>query len=66
MITCFLVVIEKELVSVSAERQKEIEKLQEITTSLSLQPQERDKQIEELNRNLKGKYYRIHIITWSE
>ena len=65
MITCFLIVIEKELVSLSAERQKEIEK-QEITTSLSLQPQERDEQIEELNQNLKGKYYRIHIITWSE
>ena len=50
----------------SAERQKEIEKLQEITTSLSLQPQERDKQIEELNQSLKGKYYRIDTIIWSE
>ena len=48
--------------SVSAERQKEIEKLQEVTTSLRLQLQERDEQIEELNQSLKGKYYRIDII----
>ena len=54
--------MEKKLVSVSAERQKEIEKLQEVTTSLTLQLQERDEQIEELNQSLKGKYYRIDIL----
>ena len=45
----------------SAERQKEIEKLQEVTTSLSLQLQERDKQIEELKQSLKGKYYSMYM-----
>ena len=54
LITCFLLVIEKELLSVSAERQREIEKLQEVTTSMTLQLRERDKQIEELKQNLKG------------
>ena len=61
MITCFLLVIEKELVSVSAERQKEIEKLQEVTASLTLQLRERDKQIEELKQSLKGNYYSMYM-----
>ena len=41
----------------SAERQNEIEKLQEVTTSLTLQLRERDKQIEELKQSLKGNWY---------
>ena len=53
----FLLVIEKELVSVATERQKEIETLQEIITSLTLQLRERDKQIEEIKPNLKGNWY---------
>ena len=40
--------------SESAERLKEIEKIQEITTSLTLQIQERDQQIEKLKQSLKG------------
>ena len=43
------------------ERQKEIEKLQEITTSLTLQLQERDEQIEELKQSLKGNYYSMYM-----
>ena len=46
---------EKELMSVSIEKQREIETLQEIITSLTLQLGERDKQIEELKQSLKGK-----------
>ena len=57
MITCFLLVIEKELVSVADERQKEIEELQEIITSLTLQLRERDKQNEEIMQRLKGNWY---------
>ena len=45
----------------SAERQKEIEKLQEVTTSLTLQLRERDKQIEELKQSLKGHYYSMYM-----
>ena len=45
----------------SAERQNEIEKLQEVTTSLTLQLQERDKQIEELKQSLKGKYNSMYV-----
>ena len=47
--------------SVSAERQKEIRKLEEVTTSLMLQPQERDEQIEELKQSLKGNYYSMYM-----
>ena len=61
MITCILLVIEKEFVSMAAERQKEIEKLQDITTSLTLQLQERDEQIEELKQSLKGNYYNMYM-----
>ena len=50
----FIIVFEKELLSVSVERQREIETLQEIITSLTLQLRERDKQIEELKQSLKG------------
>ena len=44
----------------AAERQKEIEKLQDITTSLTLQLRERDEQIEELKQSLKGNYYNMY------
>ena len=47
-------VFEKNILSVSAERQKELETLQEIITSLTLQLRERDQQIEELKQSLKG------------
>ena len=49
--------IEKNILSVSAERQKELETLQEIITSLTLQVRERDQQIEELKQSLKGNWY---------
>ena len=49
--------IEKNILSVSAERQKELETLQEIITSLTLQLRERDQQIEELKQSLKGNWY---------
>ena len=49
--------IEKKILSVSAERQKELETLQEIITSLTLQVRERDQQIEELKQSLKGNWY---------
>ena len=45
---------EKELLSVSVERQGEMEKLQEKLTTLTLQLRERDKQIEELKQSVKG------------
>ena len=61
VITCFFLVIEKEFVSMAAERQKEIVKLQDITTSLTLQLQERDEQIEELKQSLKGNYYNMYM-----
>ena len=57
MILCYCVcfiVIEKELLSVSTKRQKEVETLQEIITLLNGQLRERDKQIEELKQSLKG------------
>ena len=50
----YFIVFEKELLSVSVERQGEIETLQEIITILRLQLRERDKQIEELKQSLKG------------
>ena len=49
--------IEKNILSVSTERQKELETLQEIITSLTLQVRERDQQIEELKQSLKGNWY---------
>ena len=64
MITSFLLAYEKKLVSVSAERLKEIEKLQEIITSLTLQLQERDEQIEKLKQSLKGNSYYYIIVTF--
>ena len=45
------------MLSVSAERQKELETLQEIVTSLTLQLRERDQQIEVLKHSLKGNWY---------
>ena len=48
---------EKNILSVSAERQKELETLQEITTSLTLQLRERDQQIQNLKQSLKGNWY---------
>ena len=48
---------EKNIQSVSAERQKELETLQEIITSMTLQLRERDQQIEELKQSLKGNWY---------
>ena len=47
-------VIKEELLSVSAERQKELETLQEVTASLMLRLRERNKQFEALRQNLKG------------
>ena len=41
----------------SVEKQRETEKQQEITSSLTLQLQERNEQIEELKQSLNGKYY---------
>ena len=49
--------IEKNILSVSAERQKELETLQDIITSLTLQLRERDQQIKELKQSLKGNWY---------
>ena len=49
-------VTEKEIV----EKQRKIEKQQEITSSLTLQLRERDEQIEELKQSLKGKYYSMY------
>ena len=58
MIMCYhhncFIVFEKELFSVSVEKQREIETLQEIITTLTLQLRERDKQIEEIKQSLKG------------
>ena len=48
---------EQNILSVSTERQKEIETLQKIITSLTLQLRERNKQIEELKQSLKGNWY---------
>ena len=49
--------IETNLLSESAERQKELETLQEIITSLTLQLRERDQLVEELKQSLKGNWY---------
>ena len=50
-------VIKEELLSVSAERQKELETLQEVITSLMLQLRERNGQFEALRQSLKGNWY---------
>ena len=49
--------IEISLLSESAERQKELDTLQDIITSLTLQLRERDQLIEELKQSLKGNWY---------
>ena len=51
------VVINEELLSLSAERQKELETLQEVTMSLTLRLRERNKQFEGLRQSLKGNWY---------
>ena len=62
----FFIAIEKELLSVSSERQKEIETLQEIITKLTQQLSDKDKQIEELKKSLKGNYhYNLYYIPLS-
>ena len=50
-------VIKEELLSVSAERQKDLETQQEVITSLTLQLIERNKQFEALRWSLKGNWY---------
>ena len=55
----------------SVEKQRETEKQQEITSSLTLQLKERDEQIEELKQSLNGKYYsrsnnKLNIILLNE
>ena len=53
---CFLLIVtEKELLSLSANRQTKRETLQEIIMLLILRLREKDKQIEELKQNLHGK-----------
>ena len=53
----FTIATEKEMLSQSGEKQKEIETLQEIITSLTLRLRESEKQNEELNQKLKGDWY---------
>ena len=53
--SCFYIAAEKNLLSMSAKRQIELEKLQEIITLLTLNLRERGKQIQRLNQSLKGK-----------
>ena len=50
-------VIKEELLSMSAERQKELETLQEVMTSLTLRLRERNKQFEALRQSFKGNWY---------
>ena len=45
----------------SVEKQREIEKQQEITSSLTLQLQERHEQIKELKQSLNGNYYSMSM-----
>ena len=45
----------------SVKKQREIEKQQEIITTMMLQLQERDEQIEELKQSLKGNYYSMYV-----
>ena len=54
MYTIIIIATEKELLSASAERERELDTLQEIVTSLTLQLREKEKQIEELKQSLKG------------
>lgn len=53
----FTIATEKEMLLQSGEKQKEIETLQEIITSLTLRLRESEKQNEELNQKLKGDWY---------
>ena len=57
--TLFLIVFEKEFLSVSTKRQKEIDTLQDVITSLTVQLRKRDKQIEELKQSLKGNWIKL-------
>ena len=59
----FFIAIENELLSVSSKRQKEIETLQEIITTLTQQLLDKDKQIEELKKSLKGNLYYISLLS---
>ena len=54
MSIAFFLAIEKDLLSVSEQRQREMETLQEIITSLTLKLNERNKENEELKQSLKG------------
>ena len=57
IITNNYLVIMEELLSVSTERQKDLETLHEIIMSLTLQIRERNKQFKALRQNLKGNWY---------
>ena len=50
-------VFKKELLSVLVERQKELETLQEVISSLMLQLKERNKQFKALRQSLKVNWY---------
>ena len=54
-----ILVTERMVLSESNERQKELEILQEIITSLSLQLRDRDKENERLRQTLKGKLHEL-------
>ena len=54
MSIAFFLAIEKDLLSVSEQRQREMETLQEIITSLTLKLNERNKENEKLKQSLKG------------
>lgn len=50
-----LLALEENLRVESADKQREIETLQEVITSMSLQLREKEKEIEELQQSLKSK-----------
>ena len=50
-------VFKEELLSMSGERQKELETLQEVMTSLTLRLRERNKQFEALRQSFKSNWY---------
>lgn len=54
MILLFSIVNEIALMSISAERLREIQTLQEVVTSLTLQLKKRDKEIKDLKQKFKG------------
>ena len=62
IITNNYLAIKEELLSVSTKRQKELETLHEIITSLTLQLRERNKQFEPLRQSLKGNWYYSFLI----